>query len=285
MYGYIYKTTNLLNGKIYIGQHKSENYDSSYYGSGKLIKRSIEKYGIENFSNTVLCFCDSKEELDKAEKQLIRQYDSRNPKIGYNISFGGDGGDTFTGLPAEEKQIRIENLKTNSYFANLTQEQDKVMRSKSWETRRKNGNDKFSEESKKKMSASHKGKKPTEEQIQKMLKTKGKYHHTEETKQKIRNSNKGKKKNLTKEQREKLSERAKKLTGENNPFYGKHHSEKTKKIIGEKCGDNVKDTIWVHNEFHSYRIKKEELDKYIKTLNCKLGRKKWKNVKEFSNKI
>ena len=49
MYGYIYKTTNLINGKIYIGQHKSEEYDSSYYGSGKLIRRAIEKYGITKY--------------------------------------------------------------------------------------------------------------------------------------------------------------------------------------------------------------------------------------------
>ena len=85
MYGYIYKTTNLINGKIYIGQHKSEEYDSSYYGSGKLIRRAIEKYGIENFSNTVLCCCDSKQELNKMEKQLIKNYNSRDIKIGYNI--------------------------------------------------------------------------------------------------------------------------------------------------------------------------------------------------------
>ena len=43
MFGYIYKTTNLINGKIYIGQHKSEVFDNSYYGSGKLIGRAITK--------------------------------------------------------------------------------------------------------------------------------------------------------------------------------------------------------------------------------------------------
>ena len=114
MYGYIYKTTNLINGKIYIGQHKSEEYDSSYYGSGKLIIRAIEKYGIENFSNTVLCCCDSKQELNKMEKQLIKNYNSRDIKIGYNISFGGDGGDTFTGLSDKEKQIRRIKISENN---------------------------------------------------------------------------------------------------------------------------------------------------------------------------
>ena len=102
MYGYIYKTTNLINGKIYIGQHKAETYDNSYYGSGKILKLAIKKYGIENFSNIVLAYCDSKEELDRLEKQLIKQYDSRNPDIGYNIAFGGEGGDLVTCLSKED---------------------------------------------------------------------------------------------------------------------------------------------------------------------------------------
>lgn len=54
MYGYIYKTTNLINGKFYIGKHKSEKYDPSYYGSGKIIRLAIKKYGLENFKNEVL---------------------------------------------------------------------------------------------------------------------------------------------------------------------------------------------------------------------------------------
>ena len=277
MYGYIYKTTNLINGKIYIGQHRSEEYDSSYYGSGKLIRRAIEKYGIENFSNEILCECLSKNDLDKMEKHFIKKYDSRNSLVGYNISFGGDGGDTFTGLSDKEKQERINKLKVNGYFSKLTAEQSKEMHIKGWETRRKNGNDVFSESARKKMSESHKGIKPTKSQIKKMLKTKGEYHHSEETKQKIRDSNLGKKRNLTDEQRNKLSERGKRLKGENNPFYGKHHSEETKKIISEKCGDNVKDTIWVHDDVRSYRVKKNELEKYIKDLGYELGRKRWKN--------
>lgn len=53
MYGYIYKTTNLINNKIYIGQHKvkEEKIDNSYYGSGKLIIQAIKKYGKENFKS------------------------------------------------------------------------------------------------------------------------------------------------------------------------------------------------------------------------------------------
>jgi len=44
-FGYIYKTTNMINGKIYIGQHKSNNFDLNYIGSGINIKRAIKKFG------------------------------------------------------------------------------------------------------------------------------------------------------------------------------------------------------------------------------------------------
>ncbi len=48
MYGYIYLTTNLINKKKYVGQHKSSKFDERYKGSGKLIKKAFKKYGKEN---------------------------------------------------------------------------------------------------------------------------------------------------------------------------------------------------------------------------------------------
>jgi len=49
MYGYIYKTTNNTNGKIYVGQHKSDKFDPSYIGSGSLLKKELKIYGRKNF--------------------------------------------------------------------------------------------------------------------------------------------------------------------------------------------------------------------------------------------
>lgn len=94
MYGYIYKTTNHINGKIYIGQHKTTNdeIDASYYGSGLYLTRAIQKYGVENFSCEVICWCENKDELDQKEIEWISLLNATDHSIGYNIQTGGVGG-------------------------------------------------------------------------------------------------------------------------------------------------------------------------------------------------
>lgn len=95
MYGYIYKTTNLINNKIYIGQHKSSKFlFDKYLGSGILIKEAINKYGKENFIIDKIDEADSEEELNKKEIYWIDFYNSRNSNIGYNIASGGAFGDS-----------------------------------------------------------------------------------------------------------------------------------------------------------------------------------------------
>lgn len=89
MYGYIYKTTNTVNGKIYIGQHKSEKFDYSYIGSGKIFKSAVRSYGRDKFVCEVLCWCDSREQMNEMEKYYIQEYGAKNKDIGYNISDGG----------------------------------------------------------------------------------------------------------------------------------------------------------------------------------------------------
>lgn len=90
--GYVYKTTNLINGKIYIGQHQSTDLDENYFGSGRKIKRAIKVYGLVNFTLEILCWKKTIKGLNKAEKDFIKAFNSTNPKIGYNISFGGQIG-------------------------------------------------------------------------------------------------------------------------------------------------------------------------------------------------
>lgn len=89
MYGYIYKIRNKVNGKLYIGQHKKSTFNSKYYGSGKIIKQAVKKYGKHQFEIKILRKCDTYEDLNKWEKSYIDQY--RKKYQLYNIDDGGLG--------------------------------------------------------------------------------------------------------------------------------------------------------------------------------------------------
>jgi len=96
----VYKTTNIITGKIYVG--KDERNDSSYIGSGYLLKKSIKKYGKENFIKEILEECDTRESLEERERFWIRELNALDPKIGYNVAEGGSGGNTYLGKTEEE---------------------------------------------------------------------------------------------------------------------------------------------------------------------------------------
>lgn len=92
----IYKITNLINNKIYIG--KDVSCDNSYYGSGVFIKQSINKHGKENFTKEIIDVCDNHDDLCIKEKFWISYY-KENGFVLYNITEGGDGGDTWSNNP------------------------------------------------------------------------------------------------------------------------------------------------------------------------------------------
>lgn len=86
MYGYIYETTNLINGKKYVGQHKSQKFDKDYLGSGKILRQAVLKYGFNNFKCVVLYECNSQEEMNELEIKTIKEYKSKLGDMCYNIS-------------------------------------------------------------------------------------------------------------------------------------------------------------------------------------------------------
>lgn len=91
MYYLIYKITNRLNNKIYVGKHKTEDKSDGYFGSGTLLKRSVEKHGKENFSKEILIECSSEEEMNQKEADIVDEdFIARDDT--YNIKLGGQGG-------------------------------------------------------------------------------------------------------------------------------------------------------------------------------------------------
>jgi len=91
IYFLIYKTINNINGKIYIGKHKTKNINDEYLGSGKLLQRAIKKYGIENFTKEIIYICNTEDEMNKKEKMIITEEFVKDINT-YNVALGGQGG-------------------------------------------------------------------------------------------------------------------------------------------------------------------------------------------------
>lgn len=87
MFYTIYKITNKLNGKSYIGKHQTKDLGDGYMGSGLLIRRAIKKYGSENFEKEILHVFETEADMNEAEKNLVTLGESS-----YNLCPGGQGG-------------------------------------------------------------------------------------------------------------------------------------------------------------------------------------------------
>ena len=89
-YYYLYQITNLINGKIYIGVHSTNNLDDNYMGSGTAIKLAIKKYGVENFQKEILKIFNTEEEMYKEETEYVTKEFVLRDDV-YNIATGGFG--------------------------------------------------------------------------------------------------------------------------------------------------------------------------------------------------
>lgn len=96
----IYRTTNLINGKWYIG--KDEGSRDYYLGSGKALTNAVRKYGKHNFKKEILEVCETREQLIEREKHWIAVTNAQTDKMSYNIAAGGEGGDWTSWVSSEE---------------------------------------------------------------------------------------------------------------------------------------------------------------------------------------
>ena len=107
-YYIIYMLTNKVNGKRYIGQHGTNNLDDGYMGTGVLIRKEIRKYGKENFTKEILCYCKDRYEASEKEREYIEKYGTYAD--GYNLAKGGEGASGVKHTP-EQRKANSERMK------------------------------------------------------------------------------------------------------------------------------------------------------------------------------
>ncbi len=154
----IYKTTNIINNKIYIG--KDERNNKSYLGSGLILKLAIKKYGVNSFLKKIIDTAKTKEELIEKEKYWIKRYNATDKNIGYNIRLGGEGGDKNKELRKPFTEQHKKNIKIN--HANVSGKNNPMYGKTHTDAVKEilaiaNTGKKFSKKTKKKMSLKRKG--------------------------------------------------------------------------------------------------------------------------------
>lgn len=289
MYGYIYKTTNTFNNKIYIGQHRADKFDSNYYGSGIVIRNIMDKYGIDKFRCELLEACDSEDELNEREIYWIAYYNATDANIGYNLMSGG-----YKIRGSKHSEITCKKISTSKRGKHPNRDYTKVdatvrfkISNSLKEYYKSHKNPRYgvtlSEETKSKLRQANLGKKLSDETVAKMC---GKVPWnkgiamSEEAKQHLREVNLGKK--LSEETKEKMrgrvpwnkgisisAETKEKLRKAN---LGKKQSEETiakridtiqkRKSLG-MYSYNRTGRLWVSNGAVRKQVLPEELDNYL----------------------
>ena len=263
MIGYIYLITDTTNGKQYVGQHHYhiENLDPNYHGSGHIIKM-IYKKRPETLKEVYLKTCYTQEELDEWEKYFIFLYDTLHPN-GYNLTEGGNGC-----VPCEETRRKMSESKKN-----MSEEvRKKISESLKGKI--------LSEEVRNKISESLKGKQFSEETRRKLSDANKGKHHTEEARKKMSDAKKGKPPHnkgipMSEEARKKMSDAKK---GKPSPKKGIPMSEEQKKKLSKKVLQFTLNGEFIR-EWSS--IRECERNGFYSTAVCKCCQGKQKTHKGF----
>ncbi len=201
----VYKITNLLNGKIYIGQtvqsfeHRISGHLSNAKHNGDFLNENsidyaINKYGWENFHSEVVEICNSQDELNEREKFWIKILNCKFP-FGYNLTGGGGGIIGFTSQKGKHFSAKHRAKISASNKGKIFSDEHKKKLSDAHKGK------KLSNEHRKKISVANKGHKHSAEAIAKMSAAKKGCKglpHTEEQKRKISIAHKNKPNNKRK---------------------------------------------------------------------------------------
>jgi len=244
MHYLIYKITNNINGKIYIGQHQTEDLNDDYMGSGKGIRRAIKKYGIENFTKKILFYCTDWKTMNRVEEVIVDDEFVRR-KDTYNMKTGGSCGIYHHTEETKQKmsQSRLGHETSDKTRKKLSEAHKGKRHS---EEHRKHNSEAqlgkvMSDESKMKISQALTGRKAPPRTLEwrkhhsEMLKGR---HPSEETKQKLSASHKGintwmKGRKLSDETKLKMSQSRK----------GHPVSEETKRKISEARRKRLSESV------------------------------------------
>ena len=135
MIGYIYLTTNKINGKKYIGRHKATEFEGhKYLGSGVALKRAIKKYGVDNFEIEMLESVNtSYDDLVIKEQEYIARHDAVNDTLYYNNSYGGFEEGFIRGSQNIACTERARKMNSDAHKKPCTQDRRQKM-SEYWKT-------------------------------------------------------------------------------------------------------------------------------------------------------
>jgi hypothetical protein len=129
MFYTIYKITDLTNNKIYIGKHQTKKLDDGYMGSGKYLKRAVDKHGVENFRKEILFIFDNELDMNVKETELVDEKFCLREDT-YNICIGGKGGFGYI-----NSQPNSSLLKSNAGLSRASKGDMQVIASKGGKAR------------------------------------------------------------------------------------------------------------------------------------------------------
>jgi hypothetical protein len=134
MFYIIYKTTNLIDSKVYVGSHQTNDINDSYLGSGKYLKRAISKYGKVNFTKEILHIFNNKQDMFNKEREIVNEEFVKDTNT-YNFKIGGSGGNPgIVGAFSGKKHTpeTIEKIRKSALAKTITEETKQKMSANNW---------------------------------------------------------------------------------------------------------------------------------------------------------